>query len=387
MHRLSRRSAILCAFLVVLVASAGCVGDGGDADLPGRETVADSLRSIDAVAGTATVTLDVGNDTTQFRVELVQRTGAGEYRASVSRTPPDVDYRIVSNGSSMWLYNESTGVARRLDVPDRTDQWNRSVETVAGMYEALGDAGDAEDVSISPLPVVPGGQGTAGGAPSLPAMGEASVTYRGTATAAGRESHVFGVSPATDASLVENGTLWIDADRYYPVKSDYDMSVAGQSVDVSVTYRNLTFDPEISEGTFAFDPPADATVVDGTRSLTVRQSREALVSAAERPVSDPELPAGYEFVQGSITATNDGRSVTLQYADGTSSLVVSTGADVAASEDAEGETVRVGDHEATYATVDDRARLAWRCADRGYAVVGRLSASEARSIAASIDCE
>ena len=385
-----------CALLLVLVASAGCLGLTTQSELPDGETVAAELGSVEAMEGNLTVAQTIGNETTVLHMEFVQRLDTGELRATMRRESPEVRYRVVSNGTTAWYHNLSSNTVRRVDLGGVGPQWNDSVESVGGMFESLRQSADEEDVTISPLPVVPGGSsgavGSVGGA-SMHSMGNITVTYQGMATAVDGKAHVIDVAPATNASLVENGTLWFDAERYFPVKTKYAVSVGGRSGEITRTYRNVTYNPPITAGTFTFEPPANATVESDARTVATYQSRDALVSGADQSVPEPALPDGYEFAQGSTAAAGENRTLAMQFSNGTTTLVVSKrtpATDASSNETAENatrEAVDVAGHDGTLRRTEGTHTLTWQCDGSEYAVTGSLSGERLEAIAESMACE
>lgn len=392
----SRRSILACVLLALLAVSAGCLGDGGDGELPDRDAVADSLGSIEAVEGQMHMEQRVGNETTVLDVEFVQRTTTGELRAAYRQQSPSVRYEVVSNGSTMGVYNESENTVQSVELAGVRTEWNRSVQSVADIFASLAESSSDDDVSISPLPAVPGGDGAASsavGAGSLPNVGNLSMTYRGTATAGGQEAYVVDFEPTTNRSLINNGTIWFDTDRYYPIKTSYSASIEGRSSRITTEYRNLTYNPSVDEGAFTFEPPANATVAEDSQSLSVYQSREELVDGTDQSVPDPDLPEGYEFAEGAITADGENRSLTLQYANDGNSLSITKrtppreDSNATDASDEAAETVDVAGHEGTYRELGEASALSWQCEGSEYTLAGQLSKSELESIAETMACE
>lgn len=379
-----RRSTVLLSLCLLLVASTGCLGVGGNEDLPEESTVADSLRSIEAIEATTTMEMQIGNESTAIEMDFLQRMESGEFRATMRQSDPDVTYRMVSNGSTIWLYNRSAGTVSTLRMDGVTTRWNRSVESMSGVFAAL-KRSDDEDVSVSPLPVVPGG-GSAVGVASVPSVGEVSLTYAGTETAAGRTTHVVDLAPAGNDSLVRNGTLWFDAERYFPIKQRFEMSVGGQLVAVTMAYRNVTYNPETSEGAFTFEAPPNATVTGNSESVSAYESRDGLRAAAEQSVPDPDLPDGYAFAQATRVASGGNHSLSIQYSDGNRTVVASKRS-VAGGDLPDGEAVDVAGNEGVYRETDTTASLTWDCNGHRYAVTGEFSKERLQDVATSMACE
>lgn len=386
-----RRSTILCALVLVLVVSAGCLGDGGESALPDSETVSESLGSVDAINATVSLEVTTGNETTNLTMDLVRRTSSGEFRATVKQKSPDVRYRMVSNGSTMWVYNHSTNTATRFDIGGIRTRWNSSVESVSGVFDALQQSEDDEPVSISPLPMVPGGSSASGanvGMGSMPAMGNVSLSYEGTESVGGRDAYVVDVQPVSNQSVVTNGTFWFDTERYLPIKSVYEMSIGGQHREVTRTYRNLTYDPSIPEGAFTFEAPPNATVETRSNSISVYQSLSDLEDATELSVPEPDVPDGYAFAQASTAVQGENTTLAIQYSNGDGTVIVAKqrGPAVNLTSD-DGERVSIADREGTYRSVQGTSTLSWSCEGTRYVVQGSLSKSELVTIAESMACD
>ena len=388
LHQSRRSTAAL--LLLALVVLSGCLGIAAQDDVPDRSAVAESLDSIHAVEATATMEMDVGNDTTTMQMQFVERMDTAEFRATMTQTSPNASYEMVSDGTTTWVYNESANVVTQLEIEGQQSQWDQSAEAIAGTFGSLSNSTDAEDVSISPLPVVPSGNGSgavgAAGVASMPSIGNVSVTYQGTETVLGRDAHVVDVAPADEQSVLRNGTLWFDAERFYPIKAEYDMSVGAQRASVSVAYRNLTYNPEIADDAFTFEPPANATINDDTRSIANYQSRAELVDAAEQSVPEPELPDGFAFARASTVAQDGNRTLSMQYANESTTLVVEKTTANGGPRNESARSVDVASHDGWYRTVGDRGVLVWECEDSRYAIVGSLTKESLRSMAASMVC-
>lgn len=385
----SPRPALLLFVSLALVASAGCLGVASQEDLPDGETVSESLRSVDAVAANATMEMVIENESTAFTMDFVERAGTGEFRATMRPESTGDRLLLVSNGTAAWVHNQSSDVVTELRLHDQSAQWNQSVETISAMFDSLKASSSDDAVSISTLPSVPGGGGGAvgaAGAASMPAAGNVSLTYEGTETVADREAHVVALTPATNESLIENGSIWYDTERYYPIRANYDMAVAGQDVSVTLTYENVTYDPDVADEAFTYEPPENATI-ESSQSIATAQTRAALVGETGLSVPDPDLPSGYRFAQGTTTTVDGDRALTMQYATRTDALAISKGPPTDDGSLAEGETVAVASNEGTYVADGEQASLTWRCDGFEYSVSGSLSKSGLRSVAASIACE
>lgn len=173
------------------------------------------------------------------------------------------------------------------------------------------------------------------------------LTYAGTDTVDGRETHRIDAEPDSveiDRSIdllvgetvyripleetpvddLEEATvsrsIWIDDEYRYPVR-ERD-AVRDETDDllhrVTVTYEDLTLDAGLEPGTFSYDPPADAEVVEiGTEPEGIFDSRAAASEVAPYAIPEPEMPEPYVLDRITIVEKGDGfgTTTTLWYVD------------------------------------------------------------------------
>lgn len=182
-------------------------------------------------------------------------------------------------------------------------------------------------------------------------LGDYDAEYVGTETVDGRETYVVEIEPATNTSreaalsllvagnnikLVsatpepEEGsetsfttTWWIDAETRYPLKERVEIEHSNprknalnrESRTVTTTYRNVTFDVDIPDERFTFEPPEGTTVFGEARSLEV-DTVEAADETAPFPVPNPTVPDRFELTL--VNGRSFGNNVTVEilYSDG-----------------------------------------------------------------------
>ncbi|WP_135666188.1 DUF4367 domain-containing protein [Halorhabdus rudnickae] len=385
----SRR--ILFALSVV-----GCVGAlagcgmlvGGANSIPDGETVSNQLDSLETIESTVVTEFDNGTTVDPSRTRAIRNLRTGESRATVV-TGRQEGVTIGSNGTAIWMYNRS---ADRVDVL-RTNlslsNRSRSFETVETIFDRLQKAerGEPTEASISQLPVVPrASDPITTDASSVSIYGNVRLTYAGTESVAGRESYVVQIRPIDDEQLVGNTTMWFDTEWYYPIKTTTTVSIGEESTTTTVTYRNVTFNANVPEGTFAFDPPENATVV--TRSVPETEaydSRDALAAAAETSLPDPAVPTGFEFAEGRRSVFEGNTTVTLEYTNGTANVSVLTSPGTA-STSGTGESVDISGQEGRLLDIGERSYVTWDCDGRPYTVSGSVGEETLLSVARSIEC-
>jgi outer membrane lipoprotein-sorting protein len=362
----------LTALLLTLSGCAGLLGDDGDADPAAiGDRIDDRIESMDAVAFTLEQTVETGNETVSFRSRVVY---APPDRIHITYLDGPVPYtRAVSNGTTSWLYDETTGEVRVTDRPIVTE----------------------------PSGILPGVEGLGGNA-----------TFEGNETLAGEDATEisFAVDDSEVSLLLGGGRetsriggntsqgtvetrVWIDTDLWLPRKAELTITAFQPNRTVTLTYEDFEVEPAIADDQFTFEPPADATVDHGDQSafrpppenVTRYDSRAALVGNAPVPVPDPPLPAGYELETASVVTEADREGVELTYANGTDRL------EVVALEGFDpffdgGETVAVGDTEGLYVELPDARILQWECGDRLYLVASQGGDPSLQSIADAIGC-
>ena len=271
----SRRFAlgIVGSLLLVGVVTAAVVVTGDSpADTPIGENASERYETVDGLTATVTTVVERGDDRNRTVHRVAMRPGdAGVFLETLSgpSTGPEV---VVSNGSTRWAYDRDDGLVRRSDADALASRLRDRGDRIERLFEEL-DRTTAADRSrprpgVSPLPAIPAGPDT--GTPSPVgrnvSRGEFDVSYDGTATVAGRRTHVLSLRP-TDADSADadvRQTLWIDADRFVPLKYRTNWTEAGEPVERTVTFSNVSFGTHVPAERFRFEPPAGAAVVTPT---------------------------------------------------------------------------------------------------------------------------
>jgi len=384
------RAALLTGLLVLATVAAGCSAlSGANDELPSGDEVADTLDSLEAVEATMVSEMNVSGEQTTSRMSILTRPRTGEFRAEVLREDGQPGTLIVSNGTTMYMYNRTADRVQVVDVSGLDGLRNGSMASIAEIFEHLDGESTAVDTpaSISSLPVVPAGAGGGASVSSLPLYGNVTYDYEGTGTVAGREAYVVEVVPQGEDPILRNVTTWLDADWYYPLKQTGQVTVGGANGSVSMAYRNVTFNPDVPAGAFSFDPPANATVEDSSdRQFESVESRKALASATNRSLPDPELHPGYAFEKGSRIANPEGEQVSLRYAAGDRSLSITVQPPGDGADSSTGESITVDGRDATVTTLGERRIVELSCGDRTYNVIGNESRDVLVDVTASLSC-
>lgn len=388
----SARSALLFGLLAVSALTAGCtlLEDTDGQELPSADAVETTVDDLHAVEATMVSRMDGGATPNETRLEMVARPDTGEFRGEVHAPEGQAGTIMVSNGTTMSLYNRTANEVRIVDVSGLTDLNDGSMDSVVAVFEHLNaqsaNAETPEDVST--LPVIPAGaSGGAGSVTSLPLYGNASFTYEGTGTVDGRDAYEVRVVPQDEEPLVSNYRLWLDAEWYYPLKTTGQVEIDGTNRTVSMVYRNVTFNPGVADETFEFEPPANATVVDaGNTSFEDYESRADLAAGANRTLPEPSVPSDFEFESGIRFDQDGGEQVSLRYENDSARVSVMVQPNGSASASPAGEVIEVDGRSATITTIADTIAVRLRCGTETYVVTGTVSRETATDVAASLVC-
>ena len=385
---------ILLLALLFLTLIAGCTMLAGEeSDLPAAETVENRTESIDAIEATVISAIDTDAMTNTSRIRMISRPETGELRAEVLGPGQQNGTLVVSNGSTMYLYDRPANRVQVIEMENLSSLNTDSMEPVVKIFGALNDASADEraNVSISPLPVVPtGGSSPVAGAQSLSVYGNVSLSYEGMGTVDGRDAYVVEMIPQGENPIIEENTYWLDEEWYYPIKSVGTSNLSVLNGTITMEYRNVTFNPDISNDTFEFDVPENATVANNSYTTNVTtetyDSREKLSTAVQRSIPEPEIPPEYRFEAGNLIENGTSESVSLRYTNGSESLMVSVRPTTSGGDASLGETIDIGGHDATIATIRDTHTLTLECGETIYGVTGVEPRETIIDIAESLDC-
>ncbi|MDS0260300.1 outer membrane lipoprotein carrier protein LolA [Haloarcula sp. S1CR25-12] len=312
---------LITAVLVVAVWSAGV--SSVEKPPPVDVNVSERYQSLDGIEATRTTVIE-RNGTVQSRTAYDATTvpTTGERRLRLSSGTSRYDLRV-SNGSVLWLHDEDRAVVTRIRLsgPSPTTGTADRVQRllVRANLTATSAASDTRP-AVEPLPVVP--EDTSPGGPGLDT--EYTVRYGGNETVDGRETYVVHVTPGPNQS--EAGyrqTLWIDTEWFYPLKRQTTWRDDGTRTELTTTYTDVTFNPDIPAGTFTPEIGPNTTVepTDAPETQVYRRP-SALRANTTVPVPEPTVPPSYELAYATHT---DGsvQGVGLRYVNQTSWITVS----------------------------------------------------------------
>lgn len=208
---------------------------------------------LESVSGERVTEVTDGTDTVRFVHHVAERPYV-EYRSEVieAEDPDTVGDAFVSNATTTWWYDADDHEVEYLTVEEPFD-------------DAAVEAARAEEAERQRELV--------------------EVTYRGTETVADRETHVIDVTAVNetiagvsllvgDIELVHEvessesrsdleiteWTVRIDAEYGYPLAETVVVDGDDAEYVLEERFETVTFNDDLSEGTFVLDPPADAEV-------------------------------------------------------------------------------------------------------------------------------
>jgi hypothetical protein len=214
-----------------------------------------------------------------------------------------------------------------------------------------------------------------------------TVEYEGIETAAGRDAHVISMN-ATESAFEQ--TIYIDTEWFLQLRAESEMMIDGRRMETDYRLEDVEFNPDVGSERFIFEPPDDATIVDGTGDTadrTVYETRADLVADVDIAVPKPTLPEEFELQRAEHTIGLGFESVSLQYTSDVAIIgVTKQNVTVDRTED-DAETVEVGNRTGTYDRFGPQAVVSWNCAGNSYTVSGDSSRENLLSVAESIECE
>jgi len=353
----------------------------GTADQPQIDAdVQQRYASIDGVNATQTTTI-TRNGTVASRTtyDATLQPGTEKKRlAVVNSTAQRYDLRV-SNGSTLWLYNRSRATATRISLSGAESDRGERLQRLLTKLNMSTTTETTDPQSVEPLPVVPRGEGQ----PAEPTAAM-TVSYRGTESVDGREAYVVHVAPENDTAAYEQ-TIWVDTERFFPVKKRTAWTTNGEHTVVTTTYTNVSYDTGVSEDVFTPDFPDDTTVtVPETPDTVTYESVSALEAEAEMQVPEPDIPPGYELTYATQTRGQI-HGVGLRYANRTSLITVAKYNYTYSLSDGD-EQVTIDGRQAQL-TRGPTSSLSWSCERYRYTIRGEgVSADRLIAVGQSIGC-
>ncbi|MFH5798769.1 outer membrane lipoprotein carrier protein LolA [Haladaptatus sp. CMAA 1911] len=369
--RFNRRTLVVLLLLgivlpAVLWAAGGTIGDASPSV---NANVTERYRSIDAFTGTQSVTMRTNGTVTSRNVATVTLVPGTNRKRIRFQNASDRQYELqVSNGSTLWLHDidQNAVTAVELTGPPTDSQTATRLQLLVSAAGLTDDEGRPKSVGVSPLPVLPRHTGTA---PQMGANRSYAVEFVETDTVGGRDAYVLDITPTTNQSGAHyRQRLWVDSERFYPLRKQTAWTADGTQRSVTTTYTNMTFDVQVPADAFRPDIDADTKVrrPDTPRTEWYR-TRADLEARSSISVPKPTVPPAFELVYA--TRTN-GRinGVGLRYAADGRELTVAK-FNYTLDIDSNERDVTINGHPAT---IDHgpTTSLSWDCNGYGFTVRG-----------------
>lgn len=371
-----RRRAALLFFVVFL---SGCLGvGGGEPTVPDSETAVegyDSLESLEATVQTLT-TGERANTTARIVRQVDERRIRQRYLSPEHRA----GNVLVINESTTWIYNASKDEATRISTSGLGNRNNSYSDFLRRLFGNISTQEESRAVVAPPRPIEPVVGDPESNGSTIAGLGSGqpvNVTYLGTETVAGRPTHQIGVRPVNQsagglAGDLRRLTYWIDAEYFFPLRTERTLVNDGSVTRNARVYRNVSFNVDPAPDTFRYDPPPNTTV-----RVQEPPARFESASAAAENVSFavPEIdpPEGFDIDVARVFRRDNQTSVALPYSNRTDFLSV-TARRPPSGDTGDGVEVSLGPVNATQVRSGDLTTVVWQCNGTEYVVSGELPA-------------
>jgi outer membrane lipoprotein-sorting protein len=357
-------------------ADAGSVGpaqvNGSGAGTDNRTAagiIQEAARSYENVTGfsaTQVTNATYGNDTTNTVAQFYYREPSN-LRINYTAPASQAGTSIVSNGSGTVIYNATNNTVRTFQTPNISGQSTGYLATIERTLRT------------------------------------SNVTYEGTETVAGEETYVLSATPAGNVSGDIDRTYYLDQETYIPIEQRVETTFTFDNETVTsestTTFRGLEVNPGIPEGTFDFEPPAGAVVLESPIDYTQYGSIDAAEGNVSFEIREPAaLPEEYDRNGTTVARFGNTTSVYLSYTNGSGGTTLvsitaaqydgsSMGANDSGSDAGFGESVTIDGREGTYIAFGPQATVTFPCGELQYSISGPLGREELIAIAESTSCE
>jgi outer membrane lipoprotein-sorting protein len=383
MLSLSHRRALVLCGLACLLVLAGCTGPANsDPDVPTGEEAVEGFSSVGVYNATVISESQIGNETTETRVQRTVRPATGE-RYQVATV--DGNRTItVSNGTTTWIYDPTanTVTVTTIEGGQQANQTSQVRQLFDSIEVEESDGLDGVPI-ITLFPVSPGSDGGSATETGL-WTDPVKVSYEGVETVSGRDAHVVRMQSVDGAETEMEQTLYFDTEYFVVLQGEWEMELemgnGTEHVEGRLTLQDVNFNPDVDDDIFQFEPPENATISELGDEIQQFERYNELVDAADGPVPAPRTPDDYVFERGSITE----RAVSLVYTNDSGTLFVTrrtTGGIATGSEpiSRDGRTYYYSDRYGS-------KTVQWRCDGAIYSVGGQFSRDTLFEVAGSVQC-
>jgi outer membrane lipoprotein-sorting protein len=388
----SRSTAALIA-IVAVTGLAGCgVFLGAESSLPEGEQAVEQYESLDSYNATYVIELTDENGTRTWTGNRTISPSTGQFyeRFEGPEMGPTV---TVNNGSVTWIHELEPNTVTRYSA-SRGQLGGRQLRQLVNSARA--DENAESDRAIPVSPVIPfGGQSS----DEVVTVGPRQISYEGTETVAGRETHVIEVTAAGAGNSMFEQRHYLDSEWYVRLKVTSQIDSNGTLTEYHMRYTDIEYEPELPDDLFEFTPPANATVEQSPIQVSIFESRDEVTGQMEASVPEPEVPNRFQFSQIQHTVTDSGEfdienatfedpveTLTLQYVSDRSTLSVTKVNSTLDRDSADDEAIEIGNRTARYQQTAGQGIIQWHCVGNNYSVSGELSREELIDVAESIVC-
>jgi outer membrane lipoprotein-sorting protein len=376
---MSRRILVLACLAVVVLSGCSVVvddgGERGDADAI-SERVGATLDDTETLTATMIATTDVGNETITERVRLrYQRpqhynlTWIEATNASGQPLGNVTGDAVIANGTQLWAYDDATSRVAWLNGTEP-----RTLTQLLMPSTQFGDNRTFE------------GTETVGGEDAT------RISY---AIDGSKVSLISGdldrrsrlASQMNESTPVE-ATVWIDRDRWLPIKTR--LTVSAFDDDVTITYRYEDIERNVDLPSGSFQPPADATRAPPWAEIEGRLGEHGTLAEtnaeAGRPIPSPSVPDGFSFQWGNVSTVEGNERALVFYARDTVGLELARWDNESIDPLRTGQPVSIGPTEGTFVSLAAGQYVEWTCDGYTYLVSTRASEEAALAFARSVGC-
>ena len=369
--RFNRRTLVVFLILCVVVPIAFWTTGGmmGDANPSVNANVTERYSSIGAFTGMQTVTIRTNGSVTSRDVGTVTLVPGTDRKRIRFQNTSGRRYELqVSNGSMLWLCDTDQNAVTAIELtgPPTNSQTATHLQQLVVAAGLTDDTGRPRSIGVSPLPVLPRHTSTA---PQIDANRSYAVEFVETDTVDGRDAYVLDITPATNQSETHyEQRLWLDTERFYPLRKQTAWTADGTRQSVTTTYTNITFDAQVPADVFRPDLHTNTSVRrPDTPKTEWYRTRAALKKRSSISVPNPTVPPAFELVYATRT-TGRISGVGLRYAtDGRELTVAKFNYTLDIDPDERDVTI-----DGRPATLDDgpTKSLSWNCNGYGYTIRG-----------------
>jgi len=319
-----------------------------------------------------------GNATEPVTKEIWARPGRGDQRIETLRPNRSAGNLVVSNESVSWRYNVVQNTATKRESRTGTTGSNSSSPT---QFDGI----------------------------SRNATKRYHFSDEGNATVSGHATYKIRLTPKNgtkNARLVDNETLWLDTQYWFPIKRRIVLSAFNHTTVSTRTFTNITFDTKIPDRRFTFHPPNGTTIRTPSSRNTTRStsnttsarpktqmysSESAAQSHVDYTISKPSWrPPGFTIHRAYVVTYENASKAILVYTNSSGWRFRVTQLPRSAGRRLSGPTsgthVTVNGHDGTYGKGPLSYLVRWNCSGFQHEIRARFEKQTTLEIANATAC-